>query len=239
MQGKEEQVSIIIPIYNGEAHVQNALSQLKEKMGGRNYEIIIAEDGSTDRTLEILARLAPEFPQMRILSSKNRLGRGKSLSDAIVASKGEISLYMDVDAATEISEIFKALEEIRDADIVTGSRLLLGSHVSRSFTRELFSRGYNLLIRFLFNSKLHDHQCGFKAFRKSSILPILPLIKDRHWFWDTELLVLAQRKGLRVKEIPVEWKEGSDSTVRVFQDAFYMFKQMALLFFDLNLKRTA
>jgi glycosyltransferase involved in cell wall biosynthesis len=239
MQRKEELVSIIIPIYNGEAHVQNALSQLKEKMDGRNYELIIAEDGSTDKTLEILNRLAPEFPQMRILSSKNRLGRGKSLSEAILASKGEIALYMDVDAATDLSEVSKALDAVASADIVTGSRLLPGSNVSRSFTREFFSRGYNLLIRLLFNSKLHDHQCGFKAVRRESVLPLLPLVKDTYWFWDTELLVLAQRKGLRVKEIPVEWKEGSDSTVRVFHDTMYMFKQMLRLFFELNFKKTA
>ncbi len=239
MQGKEERVSIIIPIYNGEAHVQNALSLLREKMDGRNYELIIAEDGSTDKTLEILNRLAPEFPQMRILSSKNRVGRGKSLSDAILASKGEIALYMDVDAATEVSEIFKALDAIESADIVSGSRLLPGANVSRSFTREVFSRGYNLLIRLLFRSKLLDHQCGFKALRRESVLPLLPLVKDTHWFWDTEMLILAQRKGLRVKEIPVAWKEGSDSTVRVFQDTFYMLKQMLRLFFELNFKKTA
>jgi glycosyltransferase involved in cell wall biosynthesis len=238
MQGKEEQVSIIIPIYNGEAHVQNALSQLREKMGGKNYELIIAEDGSTDKTLEILNRLAPEFPQMRILSSKNRVGRGKSLSDAILASKGEIALYMDVDAATELSEIFNALEAMDSADIVSGSRLLPGAKVSRSVTREFFSRSYNLLIRLLFRSKLQDHQCGFKALRREKILPLLPLVKDTHWFWDTEMLILAQRKGLRVKEIPVKWNEGSDSTVRVFQDTIYMLRQMARLFFELNFKKS-
>jgi hypothetical protein len=91
----------------------------------------------------------------------------------------------------------------------------------------------------LFGSKLRDHQCGFKAVRRESILPLLPLVKDTHWFWDTELLVLAQRKRLRVKEIPVQWKEGSDSTVRVFQDTIYMLRQMARLFFELNFKKTA
>lgn len=239
MAGKEGLISIIIPIYNGEAHVQNSLSLLKEKMDGKNYELIIAEDGSTDKTLEILNRLAPEFPRMRVLSSKNRVGRGKSLSEAILASKGEIALYMDVDAATELSEIFNALEAINSADIVSGSRLLPGSRVSRSLTREIFSRGYNLLIRLLFNSRLHDHQCGFKALRRERLLPLLPLVKDTHWFWDTEMLVLAQRKGLRVKEIPVEWKEGSDSTVRVFQDTVYMLRQMARLSLDLNFKKKA
>lgn len=234
MAGNEGKVSIIIPIYNGEAHIEKALPLLEKTMGGGDYELIIAEDGSTDRTLEILERLKPEFPQMRILSSKTRLGRGKSLSDAILAASGEICLYMDVDAATDLSEIPKAINAMESADIVSGSRLLPASKVSRSATREIFSRGYNLLIRTLFGSKLHDHQCGFKAVRRERILQFLPLVKDTHWFWDTELLVLAQRKGLSVKEIPVKWNEGSDTTVRVFRDTLYMLKQMARLFFELN-----
>ncbi|MEM4272073.1 MAG: glycosyltransferase family 2 protein [Candidatus Bilamarchaeaceae archaeon] len=235
MESKGAKVSIIIPIYNGEVHIEKALRSLGEIMAGTAYELIIAEDGSTDKTPEILEKLRPEFSRMRILFSKTRLGKGKSLSQAILASKGEICLYMDVDAASGLSGIPTAINAMESADIVSGSRLFPGAKVSRSLTREIFSRGYNLLIRILFGSKLHDHQCGFKALRREKITPLLPLVKDTHWFWDTEMLILAQRKGLKVKEIPVEWSEGSDSTVRVLRDTIYMLGQMGRLFVDLNL----
>jgi glycosyltransferase involved in cell wall biosynthesis len=140
------------------------------------------------------------------------------------ACRGEIVVYTDADLAADLRHLPELIAEIRKgADIATGSRLIRGSRVSgRSLGREFFSNGYNLMIRSLFGSPVRDHQCGFKAFRRSAILPLLPEIRDRHWFWDTEMLLRAMRRGLRVAEIPVSWEGRKESGVRFPADVIHM-----------------
>lgn len=217
-------LSIIIPVYNEAKILAGSIAKLSSTMNaiGRDYEIIIVEDGSTDGTAEVAMRLSSK--NVRVLSSTKRVGRGISLSNAISAARGDIVIYMDVDLATNLAYIPRLIEKIEDgAEIATGSRLLRDSKVvGRSFIRSFFSIGYNLLLRLLFGSKIKDHQCGFKAFRKSSIEPMLAEIGDAHWFWDSELLIKAQRKGLKVSEIPVEWTDRKESSVRLYFDVLYM-----------------
>ncbi len=185
--------------------------------------MIIAEDGSDDGTDAIAERLASSSDRVRHLHSDERLGRGRALTRAFGEARGSILAYMDVDLSTETRFLFPLIQSIRDGwDISTGSRMLPGSVVKRSRTRGTSSRAYNWLIRFLFHTGVHDHQCGFKAFNRASLSTILGEVRDTHWFWDTEVLAVASHRGLRIKEIPVTWVEDRGTTVNLARDSVRM-----------------
>ncbi|MGV8176337.1 MAG: glycosyltransferase [Candidatus Bilamarchaeaceae archaeon] len=219
---KKHPVTIIIPVHNGETYLMETVKTVTRELGKRRYEIIIAEDGSQDGTARVAKNLMKSNANIRLITDKKKKGKGKAVEDAIRAAKGDIIFYVDVDNATNISAIRGFLKHAENADIVVGSRHHPGSKTERGLVRGAFSEAYNLLVRTVLGSKVMDHQCGFKALRRKSAMRILPMIRDKHWFWDTEMLVIAQRKGLKVKEVPVEWKEGKDSTVRLISDSWYM-----------------
>lgn len=201
-----------------------AILAAAEKAAKGGFEMMVAEDGSTDRTPEIAAKMAKADPRIRVISTKKRIGRGASLANAIRSAKGEIVIYMDADLAADIKHLPQLIREIESgSDITTGSRLLPGSKViGRRSIRDIASKGYNLLLRILFSTRIRDHQCGFKAFRKSSVLPILAQVKDTHWFWDSELLIRAQKEGLKATEFPIMWTDRKESTVRLQSDILNM-----------------
>jgi len=139
-----------------------------------------------------------------------------------------------VDLATDLRHLDELVGAIRSgSDIATGSRLLPSSEVVRTGGRELASRGYNTLVRAILGSRVHDHQCGFKAFNRGRILPLLPSVRATHWFWDTEILVRGQRAGLRVAEFPVSWRTGKTTTVRL-KDVFEMGGAILSLWWQLH-----
>ncbi len=219
-------ISIVFPAYNEAERIEKAIKETEKflKKINYDYEIIVAEDGSTDGTDKIVQRLVNE--RIRLFHSDVRLGRGKALMNAFEKAKGEIVISMDVDLATNIKHLKDLIEAIENGyDIAIGSRLIEGSKAKRSFERLLYSKVYNFLVRALLKSKIKDHQCGFKAFKKDIVVKLGKEAKDNHWFWDTEILVLAQRKGYKIKEIPVEWTEGKDTKVRR-TDVFYMFSRI-------------
>ncbi|MCI0503079.1 glycosyltransferase family 2 protein [Candidatus Micrarchaeota archaeon] len=219
-------LSVIVPVHNESRLLAASATSLTKALAGlgMDYELLIAEDGSSDATADIAQKLASANPRIRPIITKKRLGRGLSLSNAIIASRGDIVLYMDADLATDLSHIPALIGELeRGSDIATGSRLLPGSRVSgRNALRDIASKSYNLLLRLLFRTEVRDHQCGFKAFRRSSILPLLKDVHDSHWFWDSELLIRAQARGMRVAEIPVRWTDRKESGVRLHADIIYM-----------------
>ncbi len=218
-------LTIILPAYNEAKRIESAVERVAEFMLSNfsGFEIIIAEDGSTDGTDEIAKSLAKKYSFVTHLHSDERLGRGKALNNAIKKSKHEFIIYMDVDLSTDLSHITDIYEALKAGyDIAIGSRLMKSSDAKRPFTRDFPSRVYNFLVRALLKSRIQDHQCGFKGFRKSRVADVLDSISDNHWFWDTELLILAQRKGLKIKEIPVRWEHGGDSKVDVLKDSIYM-----------------
>ncbi|MBD3210106.1 glycosyltransferase [Candidatus Micrarchaeota archaeon] len=218
------EISVIIPIYNEEGILLNNVSRVKDALEnlGMDYEIILAEDGSTDESPFIVKRLVSE--KMRIMSSGKKLGRGATLNRAIRSAKGNIVIYMDADLATDLKHTKDLIKEIRKgADICTGSRFLPGSKVGgRKALREFLSRGYNMMLRTMFDTSVKDHQCGFKAFRRAAVLPLLEEMENNHWFWDSELLIRARLKGLTITEIPVEWKDRKESGVRLRTDILEM-----------------
>jgi len=167
------------------------------------------------------------------LHSDQRQGRGRALNRAFKASKGEILGYIDVDLATDMRHLEELVNSIRDGnDFATGSRMLPQSNVRRPLKRGFASKGFNFITRTMLGSKLYDHQCGFKAFRRDSLFKIMDTVKDTHWFWDTELFVRAQRAGFKVREFPVEWKHGGATKVNLIKDVFGMGSQIFRLWYE-------
>lgn len=218
-------LSIILPAHNEGARLSRCVERVVRTCAAitNDYEVIIAEDGSTDSTYDIARKLAKGSGRIRLLHSDERLGRGEALARALRTARGDIAVYMDIDLATDLKHLRALVGEVeKGAAIATGSRYAPGARASRTLLRDVASRGYNLLARLLLGSRVSDHQAGFKAFDLRQVLPWLHEVEDKHWFWDTEILVRAQRKGLRIAEVPIEWREGRSSTVKLRNDILYM-----------------
>lgn len=211
-------VSAVIPVFNDRSALQKAIPkslEVLEKITD-SFELIVAEDGSTDGSAELVLEWEEKDSRVRLFHSDDRQGRGKALNRAFAAAKGKIVCYYDVDLATDMShlpELVKAVEE--GSDIATGSRLMASSNIERTAGREVASRGYNFLVRTILGSRLHDHQCGFKAFNRERLLALLPFIVAGHWFWDTEVLIIGGRRGYTISEFPVRWRTGTGTTVKL------------------------
>lgn len=229
------EVSIVLPAYNEAQRIESTVEKTASALAGitSSFEIIIAEDGSKDGTNRICEALARKYDFVVHLHSDERQGRGKALNRAFRASKGEILGYIDVDLATDMRHLRELIQSIRDGcDFATGSRMLPESNVKRPFKRGLASRGFNFLTRTMLGSKLYDHQCGFKSFKREALFSLLDKVKDTHWFWDTELLVRAQRAGCKVREFPVEWKHGGTTKVDLIKDIFGMGERIFSLWYE-------
>jgi len=211
------EVSAVIPVYNDLPALKVAIPASIEALSRitDSFEILVAEDGSTDGSAEYVRAIEQTDPRIHLLHSDQRLGRGRALNRAFTAARGTIVCYYDVDLATDMQHLSEVIDAIREGfDIATGSRLLPESDIVRTGDREIASRGYNLLVRTILGSKQYDHQCGFKAFNRARLLPLLDKVDDMHWFWDTEVLVRGARAGYRIREIPVRWRQGPGTTVR-------------------------
>ena len=234
-------VSVVLPAYNEANRLEVAVAKISQtlKEDEYPYEIIIAEDGSTDGTAEKAEELAQKYSYVKHIHREKRLGRGAALNNAFRQANGEVFVYMDLDLSTDL----KSLKPLVDAIIIegydfsTGSRMLPESTVERSLRRSIISRSYNFLVRQMLGSKVRDHQCGFKAFRRDAVLSLLGKVEATHWFWDTEILVRAQRHGFKVKEIPVKWTSSSrDTKVNLAEDSWNMFWQVTKLWWKLKTK---
>lgn len=234
-------VSLVLPAYNEvdclNPAVEKTIQALNEFTD--SYEIIIAEDGSTDGTAERSKELSERYPCVRHIHREQRLGRGTALNNAFTHSNGRVLVYMDLDLATDLRFLKPLVEAIsvEGYDFATGSRMLKESTASRTFSRGFSSKTYNFLVRHLLGSKLMDHQCGFKSFRRESLFALLGRVKATHWFWDTEVMVRAHNCGYRIKEIPVEWHCGRDTKVNLAKDSWNMFWQIMGLWWTLKIKR--
>lgn len=234
MNGTE--ITAIIPVFNDRSSLEKALPEsvaTLEKITPL-FEIIVAEDGSTDGSADLVREYTKKDSRVKLLHSDERLGRGKALNRAIREARGAIVCYYDVDLATNMQHLNELISAIRDGAVVsTGSRLLPSSDTVRTGGREIASRSYNFLVRVILGSRIYDHQCGFKGFDRDKILPILPAIWSGHWFWDTEILVRTQRMGLSVAEFPVHWRAGKGTTVRV-KDVFSMGSSILRLWWQIH-----
>ena len=212
-------VDITIPVYNEERALAQTVGRLHAHVHGDfpySTRITIADNASTDGTLAEALKLAVELPDIRLVRL-NRKGKGRAVAATWMTTDAQVVAYMDVDLSTDLSALLPLIAPIISghSDVSIGSRLAPGARVVRSARRELVSRGYNTLVRLALGLHAKDAQCGFKAMRADVARRLIPCVQDRSWFFDTELLVQAERAGLRVHELPVDWVEDADSRVDI------------------------
>jgi glycosyltransferase involved in cell wall biosynthesis len=213
-------LSVVLPVFNEADKLEKNVSCIRKYLdsSGMDYEIIIAEDGSTDGSDEIAARIARPGKIIH-MHHEERLGRGGALKRAGMIARGDFIIYMDTDLAVDIRHIKDVLRHLQDNDVVTGSRYLNDSDTKRSFHRLVLSRIYHLTARSVFPCLgLTDTECGFKGFRKEVFLSVNMSVRNNGWSWDIEFLVRAKKGGFRIKEIPVAWKEGETTKVSIIRD---------------------
>jgi len=231
------EVSVILPAYNEANRIRDTVAITASVLNeiAPSFEIIIAEDGSTDGTDRIAAELANSHEYVKHLHSDSRQGRGRALNRAFKSASGDILCYIDVDLATDMKHLKELIDAIRyeGYDFSTGSRMMPQSDVKRPMKRGFASKGFNFLTRTFLRSDLYDHQCGFKAFKRESLFELLDSVEDEHWFWDTELLVRAQDAGYKVKEFPVVWRHGGATKVDLIKDVIGMGSQILRLWWQL------
>jgi len=216
-------LDVVIPVHNEEhvlaASVQTVRAVLQEQFP-YPFRITIADSGSTDGTLSVARTLATALPEVR-LHVMNRKGRGLALKQAWLSSDALVLAYMDVDLSTDLSAVFPLVAPLLSghSDLAIGSRLARGARVVRGTKREFISRSYNFILHRTLRARFSDAQCGFKAIRGDVAHALLPLVQDEAWFFDTELLVLAQWCRLRIHEVPVDWYDDPDSRVQIASTA--------------------
>ena len=214
-------LDVALPVYNEEAALETAVrrlhSYLKDSFPHR-FVITIADNASTDSTLEVAHRLCAELGDVRVVHL-DRKGRGRALRTVWLASEAAVVAYMDVDLSTDLAALGPLVAPLLSghSDLSIGTRLNRNSRVVRGVKREFISRSYNLVLRGSLGARFSDAQCGFKAIRSDIARALLPYTVDDAWFFDTELLVIADRAGLRVAEVPVDWTDDPDSSVDILR----------------------
>lgn len=226
-------VDVVVPAHDEVAVLAATVDALHGHLShhlARPWQITIAENASTDGTAAEADRLAADRTFVRALHVALP-GRGRALREAWTTSRADVLVYMDADLSTDLAAVSPLIEAIASgrADLATGSRLLPGSSVERRLGREALSRTYNGIVRAVLGARFRDAQCGFKAIRRDAADQLLPLVRDEGWFFDTELLVVAQRRGLRIEELPVRWIDDPRSSVRIVPTALADLRGVARL----------
>jgi glycosyltransferase involved in cell wall biosynthesis len=224
-------VDIVLPVHNEERVLAESVRALHRFVTELplTTRIVIADNASTDATARIARTLAMELADVAVIHLDEK-GRGRALRAAWAATDADVACYMDVDLSTDLNALEPLLAPLLagERDLAIGTRLAPGAHVRRGLKRELISRAYNRLLRVALATRFSDAQCGFKAIRADA-LHLLDEVRDDGWFFDTELLVLAQRRGLRIHEVPVDWVEDPDSRVDVVRTALSDLRGVARL----------
>lgn len=225
-------LSIIVPAYNEQVVLEEAVERITTLLAQRDdYEIVIVEDGCTDYTPVVAAELRSRHANIQHIHSNVRLGKGRAVAEGMRVARGSIVVLMDADMATDPSGLLEHIRTVQlgYAEVITGSRYHPDSHTTRTGIRLFYSRAYNWGARALLGSKIGDHQCGFKIFDARAMKSILPFVKSERFFWDTEVLAIAQWFGYRVREVPITWQEGASSKVRLFRTPLEMFSALLML----------
>jgi glycosyltransferase involved in cell wall biosynthesis len=216
-------VNVTVPVYNEETKIRGSIATLMcflDRGCFPDFEVVIADNGSTDDTWSIASELANRYSRVQVAHLERR-GRGRALKHVWLSSSANMLSYMDVDLSTDLAAWPRLVEPLAAGryDLATGSRLLSASQTTRSFKREWISRAYNFLIKALFDTGFSDAQCGFKAITRRAAHVLLPMVEDNNWFFDTELLVLAEKLGYGIFDLPVCWVENPDSRVKICRTA--------------------
>ena len=226
-------VDVVVPAYNEAAVLETNVRCLHAYLKAGfpfSWRITIADNASTDATPAIAAALGAELVEVRTIRLDAK-GRGRALRAAWSSSDAAIVAYMDADLSTGLDALLPLVSALVSghSDIAIGSRLAKGANVVRSKTREFVSRAYNLLLRVVFATRVRDAQCGFKALRSDVANRLLPMTTDDEWFFDTELLLVAEHNGLRIHEVAVDWVEDPNSSVRIARTALADLRGMVRL----------
>jgi putative flippase GtrA len=216
-------IDVVVPVHNEQAALERSIRNLHRYLRSQlpfSWRIVIADNASTDETFTVASALARELRGVEVLRLE-RKGRGLALREAWSRSDARVVCYMDVDLSTDLRALLPLVAPLLSghSDVAIGSRLARGARVVRGPKRELISRGYNRILRTALRARFSDAQCGFKAVRGDVARELLSEVRDDGWFFDTELLVLAQRRGLRIHEIPVDWVDDPDSRVDIVRTA--------------------
>ncbi|GAA3294132.1 bifunctional glycosyltransferase family 2/GtrA family protein [Dactylosporangium vinaceum] len=216
-------LDVVIPVYNEEADLGPCVRRLHQHLRESfpyPFRITVADNASTDATPQVAEALAAELAGVEVLRLAEK-GRGRALKQAWSASDAPVLAYMDVDLSTDLNALLPLVAPLLSghSEVSIGTRLARGARVVRGPKREFISRSYNRILRTALSANFSDAQCGFKAIRKDVAEQLLPLVEDTGWFFDTELLVLAQRSGLRIHEVPVDWIDDPDSRVDIVATA--------------------
>jgi len=231
-------INITIPIYNEGKILESNILRLYDFLSKNityPFEITLADNGSTDNSAAIAGKLSGMIKEIRILQIKQK-GKGLAIKRSWLESGADILSFMDADLSTNLRhfpELIDALITERN-DIAIGSRLIKGNAVKRSIKRDFVSRTYNILLKLFFLNRFSDAQCGFKVIRKEAANRLIPMIRDDSWFFDSELLIIAEKLGYKIKEIPIEWKENVSSGVDILKVGYLLLKGILRLRFDLN-----
>lgn len=234
---KKPKVEVVIPIYNEEKELKENIHKLHSFLGekGKKYDwkITIADNASTDNSLSIAKDLQKSLKNIHVLHLTQK-GRGRAVKTAWQESGADYAAYMDVDLSTDLKSFPTLIDSLEEgSDIVIGSRLLKKSKVvKRPIKREVLSRGYNIMIKIFFQVDFSDAQCGFKAVNKKVIKNLLPQVHDNEWFFDSELLIVGEKMGYNVKELPVNWVDNPGSTVRVLKTVYGDIQGLLRLFIE-------
>ena len=226
-------IDIVVPVYNERSALERSIRRLHGFLEANMpfaWRIVIADNASSDGTSAIARALAAELSctEALVLPAK---GRGRALRAAWSASEADVLCYMDVDLSTDLRALLPLVAGIVSghSDIAIGTRLAPGSHVERGPKRELISRCYNALLHVMLGARFSDAQCGFKAISAQAARTLLPEVRDEAWFFDTELLTLAQRRGMRIHEVAVDWVDDGDSRVEILSTALADLRGVARL----------
>jgi glycosyltransferase involved in cell wall biosynthesis len=227
------QVDVVVPVYNEEEALRRSIERLHRFLTREfpfRWRIVVADNASTDATPRIARSLEFELPGVETMRLE-RKGRGRALRAAWSASEARVVCYMDVDLSTDLRALLPLVAPLLSghSDLAIGSRLAPGARVKRGPKREVISRAYNHLLRAVLRARFSDAQCGFKAARAEVVAELLPDVRDDGWFFDTELLILAQRRGLRIHEVPVDWVDDPDSRVDIVATALHDLRGVARL----------
>jgi len=226
-------VDVVVPTHNEAGGLEPSIRRLHEYLTERfpfTWRITIADNGSSDGTPEVAQRLAAQLPGVAAVVLA-QAGRGGALKTAWRSSDATVVAYMDVDLSTDLDALLPLVAPLISghSDVAIGSRLAPGARVRRGLKRELISRCYNAVLRVGLRARFRDAQCGFKAVRAATARRLLPEVEDDAWFFDTELLVRAQREGLRIVELPVDWADDPDSRVHILSTAWADLRGVARL----------
>lgn len=219
----EEELSVFVPCYNEEKRLYKNILKIYDYLNKitEKFRIYIVNDNSTDHTGEIAKRICENYNKINCLHYSYGPTRRENLALSFKHARGEIIMFMDLDLSTDLSCTAKIISKIEDGgDIAIGSRYIKGAQINRKISRRIISFFYNKFVNLYFGTKIKDHECGFKAFKKEVVFDLindlgLDKTLKRGVFWDTELLIRAQKKGYAISELPVKWNEGDKSTLSV------------------------